>query len=264
MRKFLSSWTGFVLLSVIIVILLIVSARGVGDRIRELAVLMPRPVAVAADFVARPIRDFFGQLVTLHSIVSEHGMLKARLIELQNQIVVLEQDRQDKLRLEKELGFIQTTSLTTTACTVISRDPQGLTETIIISCGEQESVKIGQAVVSSGVLVGKIIYVTHGTATVVLLTNPQTAIDASLSRQNISGLLKGSFGSGIILDLLPPDTKITPGELVVTAGINPVIPKNILIGQVGEVISSPNDLFKKLTIQSPVNFHDLRYVFVVR
>jgi cell shape-determining protein MreC len=89
-------------------------------------------------------------------------------------------------------------------------------------------------------------------------------VDASLSRQGISGLLKGSYGSGVILDLLPPDTQTTQGELVVTAGINPVIPKNILIGQVQEVISSPNDLFKKLTIQSPVNFHDLRYVFVVR
>lgn len=251
-------------LSGILILLLVLSIRGVGDRFREWAVLVPRPITVAGDFIVRPIRDFFGQLVTLRTLVSEHGVLKARVVELENEVVILQQDRQDKLRLEKELGFVQTTALATTACTVLSRDPQGLTETIIISCGEQEGVKTGQAVVSSGVLVGKIIHVTHSSATVVLLTNPQTAIDASLSRQGISGLLKGSFGSGIILDLLPPDTRVTAGELVVTAGINPIIPKNILIGQVGEVISSPNDLFKKITIQSPVNFHDLRYVFVVR
>jgi cell shape-determining protein MreC len=51
---------------------------------------------------------------------------------------------------------------------------------------------------------------------------------------------------------------------VVTAGINPEIPKNILIGRVSQVLSSGNDLFKRAALVSPIDFNNLQFVFVVK
>jgi len=57
---------------------------------------------------------------------------------------------------------------------------------------------------------------------------------------------------------------VEKGWLVVTAGINQLIPRNLLIGEVNEAVSSPNDLFKKATLFSPLNFSNLQFVVVVK
>jgi len=50
----------------------------------------------------------------------------------------------------------------------------------------------------------------------------------------------------------------------VSAGINSQIPKNILIGEVSDVLSTSNDLFKKAALTSPIDFNNLEFVFVVK
>jgi cell shape-determining protein MreC len=75
--------------------------------------------------------------------------------------------------------------------------------------------------------------------------------------------VKGSFGSGVVLDLIPQNSMINKNDLVVTAGISDKVPKNILIGSIGETISRQSDLFKKAALVTPVKFHDLEFVFAV-
>jgi cell shape-determining protein MreC len=46
--------------------------------------------------------------------------------------------------------------------------------------------------------------------------------------------------------------------------VNEKIPKNLAIGEVGEIITGQNELFKKATLLSPVDFGSLNFVFVVK
>ncbi len=68
----------------------------------------------------------------------------------------------------------------------------------------------------------------------------------------------------MVLDLVSQNADISSGDLIVTAGINSVIPKDILIGEVGQTLSGSNDLFKKMSISSPVRMRSVDYVFVVK
>jgi cell shape-determining protein MreC len=64
--------------------------------------------------------------------------------------------------------------------------------------------------------------------------------------------------------MLSQNAEVNKGDIVVTAGINNQVAKNIVVGEVGEVLSKPNDLFKKVSIVTPIRFHDLSNVFVVK
>jgi rod shape-determining protein MreC len=122
----------------------------------------------------------------------------------------------------------------------------------------------GEAVISQGYLVGKIIYAGPRSSTALLITAADFSTDARVSQTDATALVAGSFGSGIILDQVRQTDDLQKGWLVVTAGVNAKIPKNILIGQVSDILSSDNDLFKRAALLSPIDFDNLQFVFVVK
>jgi rod shape-determining protein MreC len=135
---------------------------------------------------------------------------------------------------------------------------------MILSCGESTGIKEGELVISGGYLVGKLLHVGKLTSTVLLITNSQSSVDAKVSRSGIEGAVKGSFGSGLTLELIPQTADLQKGDEVVTAGINSITPPNILIGTIGDTLSKQSDLFKRTTVLSPLNVHSVDFVFVAK
>ncbi len=264
--RFIYTKTFLVFATVLVVIfgLLIMQAKGWLQPVEYAVLQAPRPIAATFRTVVSPIKTIVTTLASLRGLVAENGELKARMAELQ-----LKQVEYDKLAgenelLKNELGFVDSTELNLSPCTVLSVDPQDLSDALIINCGESQGIKVGQAVISNGFLVGKIIYVGNITSTALLITSPQSSVDAKISRNNTEGVLKGSFGSGIVFDLVSQNAEVETTDLLVTAGINDRIPAGILIGEVGQVLSGNNDLFKKMSIFSPVRFKTLQYVFIAQ
>lgn len=251
-------------LLVVILIALILQTRGWLQPIEYAFQQAPRPVVAVVKSITEPIRTFFGTLGSLRGLVRENG-------ELHNKVAILQQQQAifDKLKLEndllkKELNFKAQSGLQLEPCNVLSIDPQELSDAMVLSCGEGQGIKQGQAVLSNGFLIGKIVYVGGFTSTALLITNAQSSVDAKISKNNTEGVVKGSFGSGMVFDLVSQNAEVNPGDLVVTAGINDRIPKDIVIGEIGQVLSGPNDLFKKMSVTSPVRLRSVEYVFVVK
>jgi rod shape-determining protein MreC len=249
---------------VLVVVLLLLQTKGVLQPIEYALLQAPRPVTTAVKSVSEPIRGFFKTLFSIGTIVRENTSLRQRIIALEQQQTNLDKLQLENELLRKEFGFRQTSPYQLQPCTVLSIDPQELSDAIVLACGSEEEVKEGQAVLSEGFLIGKVVFVGSHTSTALLITNAQSAIDARISKNGVEGVVKGSFGSGMILDLVTQTAELTPGDLVVTAGINNRIPKDILIGEVGQIISQPNDLFKKASITSPIRFRSVDFVFVVK
>jgi cell shape-determining protein MreC len=134
----------------------------------------------------------------------------------------------------------------------------------VLNCGLSQGVAAGQAIISQGYLAGKIIYATDQSSTAILATNSDFSADAEISQTTQTGIVSGSFNSGMVLDQVPQGNGLEKDSLVVTAGINPQIPKNILIGQVGDLMSASSSLFQKATLLSPLDFSNLGFVFVVK
>jgi len=246
------------------VILLVLQNKGYLDAIKGVIIQAPRPIIQAGRTISLPVKNFFGTLYGLRDVVKENAELHNQLFSLQQRIVLLDLYARENELLKQELGFKEKSVHSLQSCTVLAIDPEGLTDAMQLNCGKQDGVLVGQAVVAQDHLVGKIVYAGENSSTARLLTSPQALIDARVSKTGEDGLVGGSFNSGIVIDWLSQSQPLEKGDIIVTAGINSLIPRNIIIGQVGEVLSHSNDLFKKAAIVSPIRFNDLQYVFVVK
>lgn len=224
----------------------------------------PRPVVAVFRYIAEPIKTVVVTLSSMDDIVRENTELSAKVVKLTEQQALNDRLKVENELLRNELQFKKKSPLQLESCNVLSIDPQQISDTMVLSCGTAMGIKEGQGVVSSGHLIGKVVYVGEYTSTVLLITNGQSAIDAQSAKNGVQGVVKGSYGSGMVFDLVSQNADIAPGDLLVTAGINNRIPKDVLIGQIGQVISEPNDLFKKLSVVSPVDLRSLDYVFVIK
>jgi rod shape-determining protein MreC len=254
----------FAVVLCVIVVALIMQIKGWLQPIEYALIQAPRPISNVVRAVAEPIRTVVTTLGSLSSVVRENGQLRTQVAQLQQQQVQYDKLKSDNDLLRNELKFEAQAKLPLEPCTVLSIDPQELSDAMVLNCGKEQGIAEGQAVVSQGYLIAKVAYVGSYTSTAILISNAQSSVDAQISKNKTEGVVKGSFGSGMVLDLVSQNADVAPGDLVVTAGINSRIPKDVLIGQVGQVLSGPNDLFKKMSITAPVRPRATEFVFVIK
>lgn len=233
-------------------------ARPVG-LVSRVAVSLTSPVHSMAVWS----RQVVSSVVSLRSLYVENAELKQRAAHLEQQVASLQGVDSENAVLKATLGFANRPPVRIIPCTVISRDPEGLTQTLLLSCGTHQGLEVGQGVVSQGYLIGKVVLTSGSNATVRLITAPSTAIDVRVASRQASGVLRGSFGSGLELDFISDTSGVSVGDLVTTAGVNARIPPDILVGGVAHVEKKPGALFAQITVQSPVDLRDIRFVHVL-
>ena len=231
---------------------------------QRFALQAPRPVSFLVRKTTSPIKSFFSNAYNLREIVRQNTKLSDQVRALQAKQVLFDQYEQENQSLRQELQFAKTSKLSLQLCGVMGRNPTGIIDTITINCGAKQGAEPGRAVISKGFLVGKITYAAEDLSTVQLITNASFSVDAKISQSGRLAIGRGSYDSGLVLDQISQDEPLERGMLVVTAGVNDKVVKNLLIGEVGKVISGPNDVFKKTTLISPVDFGDLEFVFLVK
>ncbi len=254
----------FSLCLVIISIFVVLQVKGWIGPIKNAVLQSPRPVVYVVKHVTLPVKNFFTTLYQLRKITKENVALSSKVIKLQQDLVGYEQEKKENEALRNELGFARSNEMSLISCSVLAQNSFEISDAVVLNCGTEHGVIEGQAVISQGHLIGKVIYANRNTSTVLLVTSSRFSTDARLSKISTDAVVRGSFGSGLILDQLSQNIPVEKGWLVVTAGINEKIPKNIIIGEVGDVVSTPNDLFKKTTLLSPIDFNNLEFVFVVK
>jgi len=97
-----------------------------------------------------------------------------------------------------------------------------------------------------------------------LITDPEMSINVRLQNSQESAVLHGSLTGEIFLDMIPQDTSILAGELILTSGLGGSYPPNILIGQISSIRSQSFDLFQTASVQPVVAFDSLEIVLVIR
>lgn len=252
------------LIIVVVVILGVLQFRNVGGFIARTVLVAPRFITEPIASISTSIRRFGVGLVSIRRLYVENAELKSRIQALEQDLAKNAGVLSENETLKSMLGFVNRPPANLVACTVIGRDPEGITQALVIGCGTDKGIVVGQGVVSGGYLVGKVVLTRQNTAIVVLLTASTTFVDARVANKKVSGVIKGSYGSGLFLDYIAPTAHVEVGDLVTTAGINGAVPPDVLIGSVSEVSHESGALFDKISVSSPVDFRDVRFVHVLK
>jgi rod shape-determining protein MreC len=135
---------------------------------------------------------------------------------------------------------------------------------VTISKGSSDGIREDMPVVSGEGLVGHVLSVTPNTSVVLLILDPDSAVDGRLSSSGVTGLVTGDRNQDLQMGLVPPDTKVFPGEQVVTSGYQGgFYPPEIPIGSVSHVYIQNGGLNKLITVRPAVDFAALETVLVV-
>lgn len=103
---------------------------------------------------------------------------------------------------------------------IVGLDLDPYRQCIVLDAGSDSGVRIGQAVIDSGGVLGQVIEVSAHRATALLLTDADHAVPVQVAR---SGLRTIAYGIGrsdrLELPNIPQSADVRPGDLLLTSGI---------------------------------------------
>jgi len=150
----------------------------------------------------------------------------ARLARLQAAAV-------ENARLRGLLGAGQRGGLDVQLAPILDIDLDPTRQRLVLDAGSRDGVQVGQSVIDAGGLLGQIIAVEAGTATVLLITDPDHAVPVVIAR---TGVRMVAYGKGrsdrLELANIPLSSDIKAGDSIVTSGLGGRFPAGFPVGTV--------------------------------
>lgn len=156
------------------------------------------------------------------------------------------------------------------SATTISRNLGYFYDTIILDKGSNDGVKINQAVVTNGGLIGKVIKMTHTTSTVKLLTsmssNIQVSVQIKINDKYLYGILTSydNEENVYIVEGITEPNLIKEGFSVTTTGMGDIFPSGILVGEVTSITKDNFDLEAIIKVKPSIDINKIDYVKILR
>ena len=210
------------------------------------------------------LQDYLSTPREVTVLTQRNAELEAEVANLQTQIIALQQQLVEFQILESLLDFARAyPEYEYVGASVIGRDPSPFLHYVIINRGSDDGMRRGMPVVTQQGLVGRISRVTATSSNVQLITDPGSTLDVRLQPARAEAIINGSLTGDLLLDFIPQEANVQPGDLVLTSGLGGNYPPNILIGQVTGVRSQDFDLYQSGSVQPVVDFAQLEIVLVI-
>ncbi|WP_374030572.1 rod shape-determining protein MreC [Bdellovibrio bacteriovorus] len=191
-------------------------------------------------------------------LTSTNNELQARL-EKMNELLI-ENDR-----LRGLLTFKEQTKMSLMAAQVIGRDLVIDHNTITINKGTQDGLKAGQAVITTGGVLGYIFKPDTFTSHVMLITDRYAVVDGIVQRTRAHGIVEGKsqYSSTLQLKYVERTEDVQEGDLVVTGGLDNIFPKGFPVAVVDSVEKKTFSVSLKVDLRPVVDPYKVEEGFVV-
>lgn len=259
-----------VLLVLTSVTLITLDVRGDGnpilDGLRTGALEAWAPVQSAGEAVVSPIGDVFGSILNYSDLRTENERLREQL-DAQRGAQLRRSDVERQLQeLQDLLELDAVGDIPSVAARVVSNDPANFEVTMEIDRGSNHGVAENMPVVAGAGLVGRVIEVSPGRSTVLLLTDATFSVGVRLAESGDVGLAEGrGRAETLVVDLVEAATSVATGELLVTSGLQgSVFPAGIPVGEVSSDRLRPGALQRDVRMRPTVDLNELSVVKVLQ
>lgn len=250
----------------IFVLLLFLSALSALDPIRSRFLTVVQPLYGTVYSAGSFVGGLFRESSDVVDLQRENERLRDENAQFKLEIARLQSAEQENQTLRQLLDFFEddTASLPRVLARVVGRDPAD-PATLLLNVGTRDGITIDDAVVvQDGILVAKITEVYAQSSKALLLTDNRSRVAVTISGGlPTSKIVRGERGLSLILDQIPQQEVLTVGQLVITSGLEPSIPRGLVLGEVEEKISESNDLFQSAILRPLVDFDTIHIVAVI-
>ncbi len=144
---------------------------------------------------------------------------------------------QENSTLKQQLRFEDQLAKQVVTARVIGNALNLAPGTIMINRGGESGITVDQPVITGdGILVGKISRVEPRLSFVRLVSDNMSKVAVTVTnREKSIGVVEGGYGLSLRLNFVPRNEVISPGDKVVTSGLEPMIPRGLPVGTVAAV-----------------------------
>ena len=223
------------------------------------------PVRKQIHNISKNFRSYFYVVIHYDEIKLENDNLKNELIDYVIDASYIKKLEEENLVLKQELNYFETIDKQLVLAEVVSGFYLEGDNLLVINRGSKDGIEVGMPVIfGSGIIVGKVIKVNDWSADILLLSNKNSLITATIQgNDRVNGIIKGDVDYGLEMDYIPSDFDIKAGDIVVTSGLEERIPKGLVIGQVKEVFFEDGDFFKTAVVYSLVDYQTVDFVSII-
>ncbi len=224
-----------------------------------------------ASAVIDGVKGSWNRYIALIGVEEERDALSKEVANLQGELARTREVDKENERLRALLGYHDAFPQDTIVATVISNDPRAEFKSITINRGSKHGVKPLMPVIGPKGLVGKVGTVGSGQSRVLLITDPNSAVDVLVQRSRARGMVVGQawraeLESGYYiarLEYLRRVSDIKDGDIVVTSGFDIVFPPGIPVGTVRDVSTTRYGVFTKADVVPFEDMSELQQVLVI-
>jgi rod shape-determining protein MreC len=213
------------------------------------------PVETLLHGTGSHLRGTWSDYVYLRHTRQENDALKQQVARLREEQAAFAEDAAQGRRLQELLAFKEHYITQTVAAQVIGTSSSDRARVLTLDKGWQDGLRPEQAVMTPDGVVGKLRDVFPHTAQMLLLN------DASSGAR---GILRGTANGQVEIDNLTADSRIQPGEKVMTSGGDLVFPRGLPVGVIESIApDSQHQPYTTIKVKPWANLSRLEEVLVV-
>jgi rod shape-determining protein MreC len=188
----------------------------------------------------------------------------------QIQLRLAEEWKRENDRLRQQLGMPRQYPRLMKLAHVVARDPANWWKTIKIDVGSRDGVRLNAPVLTPDGLVGRVSEVGYAQSQVVLVGDPDCRVSVLVGdeKSREQGMIAPASSSPldetlVELSYLSRNSKLAPGQVVITSGQGGIFPKGVVVGQIADFRSVGYGLYKEGLVRLAVKMNRLEEVWVM-
>jgi len=210
------------------------------------------------------LRHGWSNYIDLRHTRQQNHDLEEQIARLRLEQAALSEDAIQGHRLQALLDFQQHYVSNTVAAQVIGTSGSDLSRVLYIDKGSKDGLKPDQAVITPDGIIGKLRDVFAHTSQVLLINDQTSGAGVVLATTRIRAILRGSTTGQILINNLTPDSRIKPGEQVLTSGGDQVYPRGLPVGTIESIRIDPDHQpYTLIQLRSAANLNQLEEVLVI-
>ncbi len=210
------------------------------------------------------MRHVWGNYVDLRHTREQNQALKQEVARLREEQAAFAEDAVQGRRIQAMLNFRQQYIASTVAAQVIGTSGSDRSRMVLIDKGSDYGLKTDQAVITPDGIVGKLRDVFPHSAQLLLINDPTSGAGVILQSSRIRAIIHGGPGGRVQITNLTDDSRISPGEHILSSGGDQVFPRGLPVGVIESIAPDPqHQPYTAITLKPAADLARLEEVLVV-
>lgn len=209
-------------------------------------------------------RGMWSNYINLRHVRQQNQDLQQQIARLRLEQAAFAEDAMQGHRLQALLAFQQHYIASTVAAQVIGTSGTDLAHVLYIDKGADYHLRPDMAVITPDGIVGKVRDVFPHTAQVLLINDQTSGAGVLLASTRILAIIHGTSTGQVQISNLTADSRIKPGETVLTSGGDQIYPRGLPVGTIESIAPDPDHQpYTAIHIKPAANLSQLEEVLVI-